>query len=230
MSRLPLLPLLLLLACAREPGPVPEPLSADPLASEPWRPRVAHQRCAAIPSPLSAVAELADSAALADSVRVAAPGAGSALWTIAFDANGIFADLRVLETTFDPATEWRLREAVRASLLQQSGETFIRLRLDVDRDRASRLRTGGVQYCGATLLNVDAVRLAMSAIDRDGLVELDLYVDQLGNVQERTIKLSSGDPTTDRMVLGLVGGMQYSPARLERLAIPSRLVYRVELD
>jgi TonB family protein len=84
-----------------------------------------------------------------------------------------------------------------------------------------------VQYCPPVLLNPDAVRLAMGALDRDGRVELRLYVDQDGVVQEREVVSSSGDETTDRVALGLVGGMRYAPAWLERRRIPARILFDV---
>lgn len=220
-------------ACSTAPDPVRTPtvVDADPLATDTWRPDVEHQQCGPIAPRLSSVAELADSVALVRALASAqSSDAGHVLWTIAFDGNGMLADVRVLESTLDPAATFRLEGKVREALRSQDGETYVRLRLDLDAASVARLRIGGIQYCQATLLNVDAVRLAMAAIDRDGQVGVELYVDQEGHVEECTITASSGDPITDRMVLGLVGGLEYSPARLERHAVPSRVVYTVNLD
>ena len=222
-----------LLACAsHEPAPTPAPAtvsSDDPLASEPWRPAVGHQSCAALTPPVGSVAELVDSAALAAAARAEA-ATGHVLWTLSFDGNGRIADLRALEATLAWPAVQRLGETVRGSLRPMAGEMYVRLRLDRAPEAEPALRIAGAQYCQATLVNVEAVRLAMAAVDRDGFVELSVYVDQQGAVQERTVSQSSGDVTTDRMVAGLVGGMRYAPAMLERRPVPARLRYRVDLD
>ena len=233
LPRVPLAALLALTACGARSDGFPRFSSTgdDPLASSPWRPPSTYQQCETTPAEVSNVDALLDSAALVRRITAREFGRGHVLLTFSFDGNGMPADARTLESTVSTAAAEALLGDARAAMRPQSGAAWARLRVDVAGDEGGgvryRMRIGGTQYCPATLANENEVRRALGALRLQGSVHVILYVDQEGMVQEHELVSGSGRQTTDDIALGMVTGLRYSPAYLERLPVPTRILYEV---
>lgn len=234
MQRIPLVLLLSAVACSSRADagfPRVSETADDPLATTEWRPASTFQTCEATPPDVASAAALLDSVALADRAT-SLTESGHVLLTFVFDDNGMPADGRLLETTLPPASAESLLSVARSTMRQQAGAAWARLRVDIAGGEQGsplryRMRIGGTQYCPPTLENERDVRLAMGALNRQGTTRVLLYVDQEGVVQEHELVSGSGSQSTDDIALGMVVGLRYSPAYLERLPVPARVLYDV---
>jgi TonB family protein len=191
------------------------------------------QRC----EPLSG--RLPSFGAMFDSMPVAeALSAGGETGTIVLSAAMYLARDRsmrndttwLVESTVSDTTAARVQALLR-SHVRQGVDDMVLLRIDLGSQFMAR--TSYTLQCAPVLRDEAALRtaltdLARGAARRSGMIQLTVNRD--GTVRDVMLETGTGDRSLDNRLVGLVRGLRYYPALVNRRPIPLRLRVPVNLN